>query len=277
LGAGSLKNFNDINTSFEGNLSFVLYMRLNEWSLGWNKKTLNNNSDHNSGLRLCEFLEKFKKGSQPFQRVLVKKYADKGAKTRGKIFEKFCNIAGIEPVLETDLIEKVVSWWDKNFLSNRQKEFLYKFVSNTLGTNSRVAHYNIYVNAGCTFCVLKKLFPAPQESFRHLFYDCDTVRSLHDRAANEFLSNINMADMTAREKLWFFGLTIDQYSSNMFLQTFIGCIQLYVWECKLRKVLPSWDSMHEFVYCKIKGMLQISSTLNDSRVSLNNNVFRRWE
>jgi hypothetical protein len=252
-------------------------MRLNEWLLGWNKKILDNSNAQNTGLRLLEFLEKFKKGSQPFRRVLVKKFTEKGLKTQGKTFEKFCNVAGIAPDIENDLIEKVVSWWDKNFLSNRQKEFLFKFVNNTLGINSRVAHYNIYVNAGCTFCVLKKLFPAPQESFRHLFYDCDTVMSLHDRIANEFLSNINMEDLTVREKLWFFGLTIDQYSGNLFLQTFIGCIQLYIWECKLRKVLPSWDSMHEFVYCKIKGMLQISSTLNDSRVSLNNNVFRRWE
>jgi hypothetical protein len=83
------------------------------------------------------------------------------------------------------LIGKVLAWWDKNFLQNRYKEFLFKFTSNTLGLNSRVAHFNVNVNAGCTFCTINKRFPVPQESFRHLFFDCSSTSMIQDRACRD--------------------------------------------------------------------------------------------
>jgi hypothetical protein len=269
-----LKSFHEVNVAFNGSLSLVMYMRLNEWSVCWDKKAL---AGTGTGIHFNDFLGTFKKGSQPFRRILSKKYDQIGCKQRIKSFGNFCKIAGTPADLDNDLKGKVLSWWDKNFLPNRYKEFLFKYTSNTLGLNSRVAHYNVNVNAGCTFCSINKMFPAPQESFRHLFMDCITTSMIHNRAGRDFFPELVINSNLQKEKLWFFGIyETDNLTGNLFLQMLVGCIQIFIWECKLKKVLPSWDGVREFLYIKIRGWLQISSTLNDSRVSLNFNVFRSW-
>jgi hypothetical protein len=105
------------------------------------------------GIGLPEFLSRFKKGSRPFRRILVKWETDSIRGKQNKRVKTFFEIVNIAKP-EEQYLEKLLAQWASPFYSTGFHEFILKFRFNILGINTRVAHFNNNVSRACTFCTL---------------------------------------------------------------------------------------------------------------------------
>ncbi len=124
-------------------------------------------------ITLETFLSRFRKGSRPFRKVL----ASDGVKTKPALLPQvktFMRLIDCEPPSDSRITSLFCSW-NETLFSSRINMFKFKFYNNILGTNNRISHFNRDVDAACTFCSLVGPRPVPEESFRHIFFDCPSV------------------------------------------------------------------------------------------------------
>jgi hypothetical protein len=170
----------------------------------------------------------------------------------------------------------VLEWWNYHFIENRMRDFLFKYISNTLNTNARLANYAPR-DANCTFCSMSGQFPVERETFAHLFYNCSTIKKLHDKAEEIFWPELNCVNENIKRVLWFCGIyDYEERNFNLFLQILVGTINYYIWECKIKKQGISWDGCKTFCFEKIGAMFNVSNKLRYNCESLNISFFRLW-
>jgi hypothetical protein len=119
------------------------------------------------------FMTSFKKGSRRFRNVLTNQLKTVTLPD-GSGLRYFLRCIELEPP-SVPRMTSMVSKWNIGILNTSVRVFSLKFYNNILGINSRVTHFNPGVDAGCTFCVLGKILPAPKETMSHLFFDCPTT------------------------------------------------------------------------------------------------------
>jgi hypothetical protein len=87
----------------------------------------------------------------------------------------FCEITGTGGI-EPNLLKNIWSFWNFSGQQNTIWEFTFKFYNNQLGINTRVSHFVAGHNRGCNLCTLKNVNPTPDETFKHIFFDCPSVK-----------------------------------------------------------------------------------------------------
>ena len=123
--------------------------------------------------------------------------------------------------------------WNNHFLSNNVRTFLFKYYNNILGLNSRVAKFNNTVDTSCTFCNLAKCFPAPKESFAHIFYDCPVTNRIITKFCNKYFTS------GLPEKEIYFAVSLSENERhNRAVQLVLDLLRYNIWEFKLQKKLP---------------------------------------
>jgi hypothetical protein len=266
---GRLKSLDEINEHLQVQISLVTYMRIAETVRFWDKKNMVP-VDNVTGTTLVDFLSKFKKGSKQFRNVLKYYKLSMSEKIGRKSFNSLMNaltmpvereapvpvpgapvpapVPLLQQVETATFKNKILECWNLKFLSNRHRDFLYKYVSNRLSLNNRLAHFNDRVNAGYTFCLLEGRLPVPVETACHLFFDCPSTNSLLLRADSEFWPEFNLS-LENRKSLWLglmaCFLSING-SCNIFIQITVCTVQFFVWECKIKKQKPSWAACSDF-------------------------------
>ena len=136
----------------------------------------------------------------------------------------------MEPVPDASDIEAVNSLWCLNSLPNKFREFLFKFYNNRLGLNVRTSHFGGETRY-CTFCQIANN-PSTDETFLHLFYNCDAVRLIHDQIGRDVLG------LSIKTKKNWFGFPTG-LMNNIFYALFFLSIQYFIWNSKLNHRLPS--------------------------------------
>jgi hypothetical protein len=121
------------------------------------------------------FFRKIKKGSKKFREILFCSKVKK--KPKNNILNKFFRILSVDPP-DPHLFKHFYLGWARNFLSSEIKTFLYKYYNNVLGFNYRIAHFLPEREPECTFCIIKKNFPAERETPRHIFWSCPTTENI---------------------------------------------------------------------------------------------------
>ena len=139
-------------------------------------------------------------------------------------------------------LEKILSIWGSQFLPNKMREFIFKFLGNTLGIIVRIAHFVENIDRNCTFCKLKNI--VSEETFLHLFWDCPTVRSLNSRFVGKYFPELINTNQDIK-RFSFTSLFIHNGCEefNLFVTTIIYCFQYLIWEYKLKKKIPSFATL----------------------------------
>ena len=109
---------------------------------------------------------------------------------------------------DDQVVENAISLWSLPSLPNNFCKFLFKFFNNRLGLNVRTAHFG-GESRFCTFCSLENS-PLVDETFNHLFYNCDSVRQVHERIANTVLG------ITDNNKSMWFGYPTGELKNNFY-------------------------------------------------------------
>ncbi len=111
--------------------------------------------------------------------------------------------------------------------------FKFKYYNNILGINTRVAHFNPEVDAGCTFCKITGPHPVPSETFVHLFYECSSVNPLI------VMLNNNYFGLPAITEEQYFLSTFGNFEQNNIVSNIILDVFRYlIWQKKLEKQIP---------------------------------------
>ncbi len=113
------------------------------------------------------FLCRVKKGSRHIQKILSPAKSDTVPHNIVKFGETTDCFFNNE---ESPLINGL---WGKSFFDNATRTFLFKLHNNTLGINSRTAHFVRNQSRTCTFCELtQNPDPEAYETVLHLFFQC---------------------------------------------------------------------------------------------------------
>jgi exonuclease III len=218
----------------------------------------------------------FKKGSKVFRSFLVK----------GSLGDKILNVNSIRkyitlidaPVGKELVYKNFNSLWNFFAISNKMREFTYKFRNNILGINSRVHHFNRQVSEGCTFCQINNSLPVPRETFLHLFFDCPETQKTLLAFEGKYLSDIDLSSLALRKKFWFFGMVKENnhMTTKCFFQLVTITIMFYVWNCKLKKIVQSFASCKNFFFYHMDLSKKVSSSLRNEMEGIDIDLCRHW-
>jgi zinc-binding in reverse transcriptase len=226
---------------------------------------------------LSSFITRFKKGSRPFRKY-INMYNDSKIKSRNNTTVKtFFRLISL-PVPTEQEVEKINILWNNRCYPNKLREFIWKFRTNVLGINTRVSHFNANVARGCTFCGIKNKIPVPDESFTHLFFDCETTNSLlYQFGRNTIPELFNPDDRESYKKFFFTGRNpLSGEIDNFFIQTMGILTMFYIWECKLQKRIPVLMGLLNDLFFTGELIRQNSCKFREG-MSLNLRLCRVWK
>jgi len=127
--------------------------------------------------------------------------------------------------------------WNTYCFPNRLRSFLYKYYGNILGTGNRVAHFNRDINPACTFCTKARIFPAPLESFSHVFLDCTLIGNIVDAFCVKYFN------FEITRQVFFAGNTENVVNMPNEVYLILDILRYTIWQIKLQKQRPSFSSI----------------------------------
>jgi len=140
----------------------------------------------------------------------------------------------------------VIGLWNRTFIPNDMRNFLFLERNNRLLTNNRANALNPDTDPNCTFCKIKGV--GIRDGFGHLFFTCNTTNTLK-------LGVENIVGPTSIYEYWF-GLNDDKVNLETLLiwETF----RYVIWKNKQRRRLPNLV----IVISEMCTILKIMSKLN---------------
>jgi hypothetical protein len=188
----------------------------------------------------------------------------------------FFEITGL-PVPDSSYLKKCWGFWNKSYLGNKCREFLFKFYNNILGTNDRVSKFVQGHNPECTLCEInKEPRPRQAESFYHVFYACPYSSKIRDAVIQKFFPELSNADAVAKKTFWFtFGLPGNRGTEyNEFISAVVATTNYFIWTAKLQKNCLSSEIILLDLDWKIRKMLSASKKLTASKQNCNAYICR---
>jgi hypothetical protein len=217
---------------------------------------------------------KIKKGSKTF-RITLGISSNPTKPLNYNSIRKFCSLVDIQfnnsiPVRQINTI------WQCWGLSNKIKEFSFKFFNNLLGINSRLGHFVAYVNEGCTFCTIRSVLPVYRETFKHLFFDCPETDKTLKGFEEKYFNFINTRD--DRLFFWFLGgiKSNPTFENNLFLRMTMIIIQFFIWECKINKRVQSLSSCLNFYFYHMEILCKVNKKLQYKMGKTDLDLCRYW-
>ncbi len=170
--------------------------------------------------------------------------------------------------------EKLLTLWNCTGISNRIRTFLFRFFNNTLWINTRLSHFVPGHPRGCTFCRLNNVIAIPDETFKHIFMDCPTVRAWQNQFLDLYFPVNYIQDEQERTNLFFLGRVHEPYTDNYFIMLCIFIFQYTIWEARLKKRTPSFNSLKLLFKELCHALLRTNSLARKSREKINFALFR---
>lgn len=259
------KSLHETNLEYGINLSLVSYMRLHESLQFYKDKKRDDNPGPSVSLEF--FLKTFTKGSKPFRHVLKFGEFSKLNIANLNTVKTFFSITGLQASVAEQL-RKSWGFWNKGYLGNKCREFLFKFHNNILGTNERVSKFIAGHNPECTLCETgNEPRPRPSETFCHIFFECPYSSRYRNAIENKFFPELNGADPSVKKLFWFTSALPSnrELKYNEFISAVVAVSNYYIWTAKLQKNLLSVNIVLIDLEWKICKMLGVSKKLLASK------------
>ncbi len=188
---------------------------------------------------LQTFVNRFKKGSKNFRRILTGNLREEISRNINTFAANTQTYIGLE------MGRKINKLWGLPFLDNDTRSFLFKMHNNILGLNSRVTHFIADHSPICTFCQISLRNGAENEDTYHLFYTCPITEQFRD---NFFRWAYNEANqyVIGRNELFLVQEENNILNSRLLIKTLIAKLYLkYIWDCRNRYAIPDLELAKE--------------------------------
>jgi hypothetical protein len=228
---GNFKTLDAIEDDIGIHLSLVTYLRLGEALHLYLNRNEVLPGKKSIGINL--FLQK--KGGEAKR---VHKVMDaKEHKNRGlndfTIYKTYCRLTSIED--QTFLHKSnVFGFWSRNFLCNKMRDFLFRYTNNQLPLNTRLSHFVQNNIRTCQLCIVAGNREAVDETFSHLFLECNVTKSTHNWFLRKYLPNHGF-NMESKKMLFFGGCLPETEHFNKYAFLVAAVCQLLVWDMKVQK------------------------------------------
>jgi hypothetical protein len=257
------------DTGIQFNL--LTYMRLREAVAGY--RDLRSRQQGDGSSRAVENFLQGKKGiSKKIRSVLSPKT---GLKDVGKLqhVKTFIRLSEMDPVPDTGTLSKLAGLWNCHFIPNKIREFFYRFINNSLPLNTRLSHYVMNVNRQCSLCVIERLAVPADETFYHLFFQCQVSNRLHMWFLDKYFPDSFNND---EAKVFLLGGGAPGRISQNFVMIIPLIWQFLIWDMKLQKrVLAPLTLDNDFRFI-LKGICGYNRKILTGLNSFNQNVVSRW-
>jgi hypothetical protein len=115
-----------------------------------------------------------------------------------------------------------------------------------------------------------------EETFEHLFFSCPHTNKVLNTFFAEFLHDLNLNLDTEKKSFLFTGINpITNSNENCFLSSIAKLICYYIWDCKLKKTVPSVQSLTNDVFYNLENMRKANSAITNA-ITLNLLLCRNW-
>jgi hypothetical protein len=180
------------------------------------------------------------------------------------------------PLIPERELEKFLMLWGYEFLPNKLREFIYKFRSNLLGLNCRVAHFNNNISRNCTFCREAGTNPCPDKTFIHLFFDCNITKATISRIKTTLIPELLGVDIEVEKKFFFAGTNfLTGKVDNIFIELLSAVILYGIWQCKLSKSRPTVHKITDDICFFLNQAKNLNNGVRSS-MNLNLQLCRNW-
>jgi hypothetical protein len=206
-----------------------------------------NRLNNGSSVSIREEFCLVKKPGKKIRTVLAKHRKKNFEIEKAKATVTFCEVSGTQ---FTDPVSFGfrISLWGVRGIPNRYRTFLFKYFNNLLGLNVRLSHFVANQQRGCTFCSLTNAATIPDETFSHLFYDCETTGFWHAKFFREHTPE-NFFVNDEEKRLYMITGFCNRYPRNLFPTVTALLFQYCIWEARLKKKIPSFHTLNEdFLY-----------------------------
>ncbi len=230
-------------------LPLGLWMRL-QTALTYSKKINRFETENDiEGKELSAFLGRTKRGSKRFRVIIDSSRYLGDCPSKLTIVKTFAKITNTTPPTPACL-RNILSAWNRSYLENHFRDFLYKLRQNTLRTKDRLAHL-IDTDASCFFC---KCFSTPtlqKESLEHLFRGCPFTSNILLQYLRSNRVVIPTNDTSFEESYWYG--TINQATCKATLLLF-DCFRYCIWNFKNRKTAPTLTNLKNMIDGLLSGI-----------------------
>ena len=255
-------------------LSMISYMRLQEAFF-----SVRNNLGTYEGVScpLAWFFSSFKNGSKSIRRIFEKDRSKKIKVSTLTSTTTFCRLIGI-PSIDESILKMMLSVWGLSFLSNKHREFSFKFYNNTLGLNTRLSHFVDNNTRSCTFCTVNNSINPQEETFLHLFLECQYTDKILCTIRENFVPEITLRTTAEKKMLWLCGSSPNAiYNKGLFIQAFCSSVMFTLWEHKLKKKKLTWALFREDLIHTLGTIYDTNLSFRDSVSTLNLSICRNWD
>jgi hypothetical protein len=149
------------------------------------------NNDTNTTNLDC-FFSGFKKGSQPFRRILATTPCAGIGERGGGLNRTVNSFSSLIDCLAPNekRIKSLFCSWNKWFLDSRMHIFKFKYYNNIIGLNSRVAHFNPDVTAECTLCNIAGPRPIASKPWNICFSHVPSRKTCYENCKKNICSTL---------------------------------------------------------------------------------------
>ena len=255
-------------------LSLITYMRLQEVFHNYR-----NNSGTPTGISmpLEDFFRSFKRGSKKIRNILERDRFIKHKANQLSAVRTFFGLIGENLCSDTEL-HKILGLWGLNSLSNKHREFAYKFSNNLLGINTRTAHFVDNTDRSCTFCKENNVpWPSP-ETFVHLFFECPFTSAIQTHFAVKYLPELQLSTASEKKNFWFCGISPTRtVGGGIFLNIISSTLMFTICEQKLNKNKLSIATIENNFFFFLGKIFEGNSEFRENIMSLNLSLCRNWD
>ena len=128
----------------------------------------------------------------------------------------------------------------------------------------------------CTFCSLAGDGDDEREKPLHIFAQCTYVENIMENFVRVVLDNNDDNEIFCRQYYFVFPRYTNP-SKNVAFFTILNLFKFYIWDCKLRKIIPTLESAKYFVSLEVDNAISTSGYFRNiiatSGLHLNNGNF----
>jgi exonuclease III len=253
----SFRSIEDLRVITNINFNLLLYIRLRHALVNFLQSF--STRDCNSSSSLATFFRPPKGEARRIRKILDRAAFIKPLHnlTSVKTFFRLCETEVPDPV-STGMLFGI---WNNAFLTNRHRDFCFKFFNNQLPLNTRVSHFVANLDRNCSLCIANNVGNVLPETFIHLFVDCPCTSNIHRWFLHNYC-NLQNADRIRCKQFFLSGkLTGTEVTPNIFGLICATSVQYLIWDAKVRKRRLSTNWLNsEFIYI-IGAILKNSSNL----------------
>jgi hypothetical protein len=229
-------------------------------------------------LTLTALMERLKKGSGKYRRMLEKDLTDGSELSQLRVVSAFFRLGNCEIPDQPD-IEMIYGLWNNFYFTIRIRTFAFQFFNNSVSTANRTAarYQNAEIDQRCVFCVKAQKQNPGREDFNHMFITCPVLEvplSLY------FLRNFNVRYDTGDENLRILKLTGLQANMPVKKKFFsvinVLFLNFVLWQCNLRKSIPSITTLDLEIDTLFASFLEASKKWAEAASNSDASICRRW-